>query len=164
MERSNGLRYLPRPDLDTLLGRYSDYAHSSGETIIGTNGCDRLIYSSTTHYFFSILFYKRIIKKPMFSLLLYPNHFYLISILTRNNVSKAMPFILRINYDDGTTKDIIHLTMPRPLLPYYWRIKKFFGLYYPPEFDEPKSQEANISSRINGKTVNVTSKRNKKYS
>ncbi|KAL4210754.1 hypothetical protein AB4K20DRAFT_1947934 [Rhizopus microsporus] len=65
-----------------------------------------------------------------------------------------MPFILRINYDDGTTKDIIHLTMPRPLLPYYWRIKKFFGLYYPPEFDEPKSQEANISSRINGKTVN----------
>lgn len=49
MGRSNGLRYPPRPDFDTLLGKCSDYVHSSGETIIGTNGCDRLSYYSTTH-------------------------------------------------------------------------------------------------------------------
>ncbi|CEG65105.1 hypothetical protein RMATCC62417_01965 [Rhizopus microsporus] len=42
---------------------------------------------------------------------------------------QAMPFILRINYDDGTTKDIIHLKIPNILLPCYWRIKKFFGFH-----------------------------------
>ncbi|RCH80959.1 hypothetical protein CU098_008702, partial [Rhizopus stolonifer] len=45
--------------------------------------------------------------------------------------------------------DIIHLTMPRPLLPYYWRIKKFFGLYYPPEFDTPRTQDHFLDQRKN---------------
>lgn len=49
MGRSNGFRYLSRPDFDTLLGKCSDYAHTSVQTIIHTNECDRLSYYSATH-------------------------------------------------------------------------------------------------------------------
>ncbi|KAF9413304.1 hypothetical protein BGZ76_005047, partial [Entomortierella beljakovae] len=45
---------------------------------------------------------------------------------------------IQLKYDDGRTKDIVNLKLPRSVLPYYWKIKRSIGWYCP----SPEEQQA----------------------
>jgi hypothetical protein len=42
-----------------------------------------------------------------------------------------MGFIISLKYEDGRSKEILNLSLPKFLLPLYWKMKESLGQYCP---------------------------------